>query len=129
MATILIVEDEPQISALVRTIIEEQGHKVLSAITANEALATLTGPEVVDALFVDIILKGDMQAGIEFAKRAVEMKPDLKVLYTTGLTVTDDMKPLVVPGSIILEKPYSEDQLLTSLSVHFATDPQPHVRD
>jgi CheY-like chemotaxis protein len=129
MATILIVEDEPQISALVRTIIEEQGHKVLSAITANEALATLTGPEVVDALFVDIILKGGMQAGIEFAKRAVEMKPDLKVLYTTGLTVTDDMKLLVVPGSIILEKPYSEDQLLTSLSVHFATDPQPHVRD
>ena len=129
MATILIVEDEPQISSLVQSFIQEQGHKTLSAATADEALTILTGPEAVDALFVDIILKGDMQAGIEFAKRAVELKPDLKVLYSTGLTVTDDMKALVLPGSIILEKPYTEDQLLTSLSVHFGASPQPHVRD
>src|SRR5215467_125793 len=129
MATILIVEDEPQISAVVRSLIEEQGHKVLSAAAADEALGILNGPEAVDALFVDIILKGDMQAGIEFAKRAVELKPDLKVLYSTGLTVTDDMKALVVPGSIILEKPYSEDQLLTGLSVHLGVGPQPCVKD
>jgi CheY-like chemotaxis protein len=127
MATILIVEDEPQISALVQAFIEEQGHKVLSAATADEALGILTGLEAVDALFVDIILKGDMRAGIEFAKRAVELKPDLKVLYSTGLTITEDMKASVVPGSIILEKPYSEDQLLTSLSVHFGAGSQPYA--
>jgi CheY-like chemotaxis protein len=129
MATILIVEDEPQISSLVQSFIQEQGHKTLSATTTDEALGILNGPETVDALFVDIILKGDMQAGIEFAKRAVELKPDLKVLYATGLSVTDDMKALVVPGSIILEKPYTEDQILTSLSVHLGAGPQPHVRD
>jgi CheY-like chemotaxis protein len=128
MSTILIVEDEPQISSLLQSFVEDQGHKALSASTADEALAILNGPEVVDALFVDIILKGDMQAGIEFAKRAVELKPDLKVLYSTGLTVTDDMKALVVPGSIILEKPYSEDELLTSLLVHLGTGPQHYVR-
>ena len=129
MATILIVEDEPQISAVVRSLIEEQGHKVLLAATADEALGILNGPEAVDALFVDIVLEGDMQAGIEFTKRAVELKPDLKVLYSTGLTVTDEMKALVVPGSIILEKPYSEDQLLTSLSAHLGANSQPCVQD
>jgi CheY-like chemotaxis protein len=129
MATILIVEDEPQISALVQSFIEEQGHKALSAATVDEALGVLNGPEAVDALFVDIVLKGDMQSGIEFANRAVELKPDLKVLYSTGLTVTDDMKALVVQGSIILEKPYSEDQLSTSLLVHLGAHPQPYVRD
>jgi CheY-like chemotaxis protein len=129
MATILIVEDDPEISSLLRSFIEEQGHKTFSAATADKALAIVTGPEAVDALFVDIILKGDMQAGIEFAKRAVELKPELKVLYSTGLTVTDDMKALVVPGSIILEKPYSEDQLLTSLTVQFGAGPQPDALD
>jgi DNA-binding response OmpR family regulator len=128
MATIVIVEDEPQISALVQSFIEEQGHKVLSAATADEALGILKGPQAVDALFVDIILKGDMEAGIKLAKRAVELKPDLKVLYSTGLTVTEDMKASVVPGSIILEKPYSEDQLLASLSV-LRGGSQPSVRD
>ena len=127
MATILIVEDEPEISALIQSFVEEQGHKTLSAATPDEALAVLSGSEAVDALFVDIILKGEMQAGIELAKRAVEHKPNLKVLYSTGLTVTHDMKALVVPGSIILEKPYSEDQLLASLSVHFGAGPRPYA--
>jgi CheY-like chemotaxis protein len=125
MATILIVDDEPQIRSLLQSLFEEQGHTTFSATTADEALTILTGPKAVDALFVDIILKGDMQAGIEFAKRAVELKPSLKVLYSTGLTVTDDVKALVLPGSIILEKPYSEDELLASLSFHFGAGPRP----
>ena len=116
MATVLIVEDQEQILMLVQSFLEEQGHKTLSAATADEALAILTGSEAVDALFVDIILNGDMQAGIELAKRAVELKPRLKVVYSTGLSVTDDMKALFVPGSAVLVKPYTVDQLLTSLS-------------
>jgi len=129
MATVLIVEDQEEILTLAQSFLEEQGHKTLSAATADDALAILTGSGAVDALFVDIILNGDTQAGLELAKRAVELKPGLKVVYSTGLSVTDDMKALVVPGSIILEKPYSEDELLTSLSVHFATGTQPYARD
>jgi PleD family two-component response regulator len=72
VATILIVEDDREIRALAQALIEEQGHKTLSAATLDEALAILSGSEVVDALFVDIILKGEMQAGIELAKRVVE---------------------------------------------------------
>jgi CheY-like chemotaxis protein len=78
MATILIVEDQEQILILAQSFLEEQGHKTLSAATADEALAILTESEAVDALFVDIILNGDMQAGIELAKRAVELKPALR---------------------------------------------------
>jgi CheY-like chemotaxis protein len=78
MATVLIVEDQEQILILAQSFLEEQGHKTLSAATADEALAILTGSEAVDALFVDIILNGDMQAGIELAKRAVELKPALR---------------------------------------------------
>ena len=43
------------------------------------------------------------------------------------MSVTDGMKALLVPGSVILEKPYTVDQLLTSLSVHLGAGPQPHV--
>jgi CheY-like chemotaxis protein len=125
VATILIVEDQAQVLVLAQSLLEEQGHRTLSAATPDDALAILTGREAVDALFVDIILNGNMQAGIELAKRAVELKASLKVVYSTGLPVTDDLKALLVPGSVILEKPY--DQLLTSLSVHVAAGPQPHV--
>jgi CheY-like chemotaxis protein len=124
MATVLIVEDQEEILTLAQSFLEEQGHKTLSAATADEALAILTGSEAVDALFVDIILNGDTQAGLQLAKRAVELKPRLKVVYSTGLSVTDDMKALFVPGSAVLEKPYTVDQLLTSFSADFQMGPQ-----
>ena len=66
---------------------------------------------------------------MELAKRAVELKPRLKVVYSTGLSVTDGMKASFVPGSAVLEKPYTVDQLLASFSVHFQIGPQPRVRD
>jgi CheY-like chemotaxis protein len=127
VATVLIVEDQAQVLVLAEAFLEEQGHRTLSATTPNEALAILTGAEAVDALLVDVILNGDTQAGIELARRAVELKPGLKVVYSTGLTLTDNMKAFLVPGSVILEKPYTVDQLLTSLSAHFGRGPQPHV--
>jgi CheY-like chemotaxis protein len=98
VATVLIVEDQEQVLTLAQSFLEEQGHRTLSAATADEALDILTGSKAVDALLVDIILNGDMQAGIELAKRAVELKPRLKVVYSTGLSVTDDTKALFVPG-------------------------------
>jgi CheY-like chemotaxis protein len=129
MAIVLIVEDQEQILTLAQSFLEEQGHKTLSAATADEALAILTGSEAVDALFVDIILNGDTEAGLELAKRAVELKPRLKVVYSTGLSVTDEMKSLFVPGSTVLEKPYTADQLLTSFSARFQMGPHRSVRD
>ena len=66
VATVLIVEDQAQILTLAQSFLEEQGHRTLSTATADDALAILTGPEAADALFVDIIRNGDMQAGIEF---------------------------------------------------------------
>ena len=114
MATVLIVEDQAQILALVQSLLEEEGHKILQPPMLTRPVI-LAGPEPVDALLVDIMLNQDMQAGIELAKRAVALKPDLKVVYSTGLTLTDRVRALLVPGAVVLEKPYKLDQLLTSL--------------
>ena len=122
MATVLIVEDQTQILALAQSLLEEEGYKTLTARSADDALVILAGPEPVDALFVDIILNQEMRAGIELAKRAVELKPGLRVVYSTGLTVTDRVRALLGPGAVILEKPYTVDQLLTSLL-------EPPIRD
>jgi CheY-like chemotaxis protein len=115
MATVLIVEDQAQILALAQSLLEEEGYKTFTAASADDALVILAGTEPVDILFVDINLNREMQAGIELAKRAVVLKPGLKVVYSTGLTVTDDVRALLVPGAVILEKPYTLDQLLMSL--------------
>lgn len=123
MAVILVVDDEDQVRILAQSYLEEQGHEVLSADTPAGALALLRQSPAVDLLFTDLELKGDVHAGIALAKAAVELRPGLKVLYTTGRTMTDGMKARFVPGSAALAKPYTVDELRGILSTNFQLDP------
>jgi len=123
MAIVLIVEDEEQVRVLAESYLQEQGHQTVSAATADEALAALDVTERVDLLFTDVGLHGELDAGLGLAKRAVERRPELKVLYTTGQGVTDGMIAMFVAGSAMLPKPYTVDQLQQSLAVHFGIGP------
>jgi DNA-binding NtrC family response regulator len=123
MAHVLIVEDEEQVRVLAESYLREQGHRTLSASTKEEALALLDVADAVELLFTDIGLGGAVHGGLELAKEAVERRPDLKVLYVTGQSVTDGMKAMFVENSTFLEKPYTVEQLQTSLLVHFEIKP------
>jgi DNA-binding NtrC family response regulator len=126
MATVLIVEDEDQVRVLAESYLREQGHQTVSAATAEEALAVFDVVDRIDIMFTDVILKGDLQAGLDMAKEAVGRRPELKVLYATGSAITDGMKAMMVEKSAVLEKPYTVDQLQAALSVHFGINPNPH---
>jgi CheY-like chemotaxis protein len=126
MGTVLIVEDEDQVRVLAESYLREQGHQTVSAATPEEALAVFEVVDRVDVMFTDVILKGNLHAGIELAKEAVQRRPELKVLFTTGSAVTDGMKAMMVDKSAVLEKPYTVDQLQTALSVHFGIKPNPN---
>jgi CheY-like chemotaxis protein len=126
MGTVLIVEDEDQVRVLAESYLREQGHQTVSAATPEEALAVFGVVDRVDVMFTDVILKGDIHAGLELAKEAVQRRPELKVLFTTGSAITDGMKAMMVDKSAVLEKPYTVDQLQTALSVHFGINPNPN---
>jgi DNA-binding NtrC family response regulator len=125
MATVLIVEDEDQVRVLAESYLREQGHQTVSAATAEEALAVFDVVDRIDVMFTDVILKGDLHAGLDMAKEAVGRRPDLKVLFTTGSAITDGLKAMMVDKSAVLEKPYTVDQLQAALSVHFGINPNP----
>jgi CheY-like chemotaxis protein len=124
MATVLLAETDDQVRVLAESYLEEQGHEVLSAGTAPGALALLDKTSQLDVLFTDVDLKGEIAAGIELAQEAVKRKPNLKVLYTTDRSLTDGMKARFAKSSAFLPKPYTVEQLLTTLSVHFRISPQ-----
>ena len=123
MAVVLIVEDEEQVRVLAESYLQEQGHQTVSAATVEEALAALDATPHVDLLFTDIGLHRDIHAGIELANRAIERRPGLKVLYTTGQGVTDGLQALFVPDSAVLPKPYTVDQLQGVLANGFGIGP------
>ena len=116
MAVILIVEDEVFIRQNAEWAIEDLGHSALLAGDSEEARTCLSGTGRIDALFVDIRLGGLAHGGYAIADAAIQTRPGLRVLYTSGSTLSDDMAGRFVAGGHFLQKPYSCDQLEFALA-------------
>jgi CheY-like chemotaxis protein len=111
MAVILVVEDDVFIREVAEMMIQDWGHVTLSASDMDEALSFLRSAQHIDALFTDIYLKNSVLGGCALAHRAIQLRPKLRVLYTTGNFVTDKMKALFIEGTQCLGKPYTQHQL------------------
>jgi CheY-like chemotaxis protein len=120
MSVILVVEDEVFTRQIAEMMIQDWGHDTLSASDADEALSFLRSAQHIDALFTDIYLKDSVLGGCELAHQAIELRPKLRVLYTTGNFVTEKMKALFIEGAKCLRKPYTQDQLQNSLEALLA---------
>ena len=115
MAVILIVDDEVFIRGFTELMVQDLGHKTLSAGDIDEALVQLQSLQHIDALFTDIRLKSMVLGGFELAHQAIKLRPKLRVLYTTGGSLTDKMTALFVEGAQFMQKPYTPVQLQNSM--------------
>lgn len=121
MAVILIVEDDALIRMVAEMMIQDWGHQTLTASDEDEALSILRSPQPIDALFTDIYLKASVLGGCDLAHQAVALRPQLRVLYTTGNSLTDKMRALFIVGTHFLGKPYTQEQLQHSVAEMLAT--------
>jgi CheY-like chemotaxis protein len=117
MATILIVEDDLFIRELTAMTIQAWGHETYLASDLGEALVVLRSLQPLDVLFTDMYLKATPFAGCDLAHRAIALRPELHVLYTTGNFITDEMKASFVEGALCLRKPYTPEQLHDSIGI------------
>jgi PAS domain S-box-containing protein len=106
--TILLVEDEPDLRELARVFLESYGYRVLSASSAEKALAKANDfPETIDLLLTDVIMPG--MSGRQLAETVLKRRPETRVVYMTGYT--DDMvvqHRVLEPGVALLEKPFTK---------------------
>jgi CheY-like chemotaxis protein len=82
--TILVVEDDEQVRQTTVETLRELGYMVQHAADATRALDILSNAVRVDLLFTDVVMPS--MSGRQLAARAMEISPNLKVLYTTGYT-------------------------------------------
>jgi CheY-like chemotaxis protein len=104
-ATILLVEDEALISAMICDALLEHGFQVHAVANAGDALQYLREGAPADVLFTDINLPGGMDGAI-LAQHARTMRPDLPVVFASGRWgLLDSLRTM--PGTVCLPKPYS----------------------
>ncbi len=115
MASVLIVEDEPFTRQNAEWTMEDLGHSAMVASDLGEAMVHLSAPGPIDALFVDMRLGTLALGGYEVANQAITLRPELRVLYTSGTPLTAEMTDRFVPGGQFIQKPYSPEQLGISM--------------
>jgi CheY-like chemotaxis protein len=119
--TILLVEDEAGIRALVRKILRRENYNVLEAGSAEEAMAMASAaPGRIDLLITDVMLP--VASGRELAERIRETRQDLKVLYISGYTDDDAVRTgAIPPGSRFLQKPFTLGALVGKVKESLAS--------
>lgn len=113
--TILVVEDDHRVRATTVARVKQLGYEVLEAADGETALEFLEKTPSVDLLFTDVVMPGGMMGG-ELAAKAVAMKPDLRVLFTSGYTEQASIQAgTVEEGAVLLSKPYRLPELARKL--------------
>jgi len=111
----MVVEDDPEIQAVIDEALSDGGYEPALAASGEEAVTLLWGDRHrYRALVVDISLRGKMD-GWEVARRIREVDPLFPVIYITG-GAGDQWASQGVPNSILLTKPFAPAQLVTAVS-------------
>jgi len=114
--TVLIVDDEEPLALVARTYLELLGYKTVIANFGKQALDVLQYRQDIDLVFCDVIMPGGLD-GYRVAIAARKMRPDLRVLLTSGFTknheeyVNGDGEYLTKLTRNLLSKPYNHDEL------------------
>jgi PAS domain S-box-containing protein len=112
--TILIVEDDSHVRKVSVQLIRDLGYEVIEVTNGAEALAILANGGRVDLMFTDIVMPG--MNGRAVADQAVQLRENLKILYTTGYTRNAVVHNGVLDfGTEFISKPYTTAALATKL--------------
>jgi two-component system, cell cycle sensor histidine kinase and response regulator CckA len=104
--TILLVEDERSVRTLVRRLLEVEGYTVVTADSAEDALAVAGREAEIDLVLTDMVMPG--MNGRELMEQLELSRPGMKVVYTSGYF---DERASPAKGAPFLQKPYTHQAL------------------
>ena len=111
--TILLVEDEEALRGVGREILQMYGYTVLLAADGAAGLELAQNyPHPIQLLMTDILMP--RMSGIELAAQLSTLRPEMKILYTSGYNDSGDSLPMIA-GARYLQKPYAMEELAHTL--------------
>jgi len=128
METILLVDDEPDILATAREMLEGEGYQILDALNAEEAVrvaAGYAGP--IHLLLTDVAMPG--ASGQDLAQLLGLQRPDLRVLYMSSFAIIQGRQQFAETenglelGAPIVLKPFTIERLMEKVQEVLAAKP------
>jgi DNA-binding NtrC family response regulator len=111
MATILIAEDEPMVMSILKAVLVRDGHRIVDASSAQEAIAKSDAyAGLIELLITDHLLRGTR--GQDLAEHILRARPALKVLHISGHTRSTVFENGdITPGAKFLQKPFKAHEI------------------
>ncbi len=124
--SILVVEDEDNVRAVIVTVLQDLGYRYMEAADAKTALAIIDSGIHIDLLVSDVGLPG--MNGRQLAEIATERRPQLKVLFVTGYAEQAAVRHgFLSHGMQMITKPFVIDELASRIRSILASEPSaPH---
>jgi CheY-like chemotaxis protein len=111
-ATIMVVDDDPDVREVAVSSLESLGYHMLAAENGPAALDLLARSGPVDLLIVDMAMPG--MNGVELIRRARERHGDLRAMLVTGYADVSAFAP--ADSDLVLQKPYRLERLAESVA-------------
>jgi CheY-like chemotaxis protein len=111
MKKIMVVDNEPDIVDLTRTVLELGGYTVVPSYSGEEALRKLE-KEKVDLVLLDIMMPG--MSGWDVFNRIKKKSKDVKVAFMSVLEISDKRKQVLLDEGLAdyIMKPFDKETLL-----------------
>ncbi|MFO7477761.1 MAG: response regulator [Methyloceanibacter sp.] len=106
MPTILVVEDEFLIRAMLSEKLQDAGFKVLEASTGEEAVTILEQVDSIELVLTDVRMPGSID-GFALAKWIAVHRSAMPVIVVSGHANEAD----IIPGQAFFRKPYDVEKL------------------
>ncbi len=109
--TIMVVDDEKDVRDTVRTVLEKNKYKVITAVNGDDCLKKLEKQKV-DLILMDIMMPGTP------VKDIITKIKDTKIIYLTVVLVSEaEREDLLNQKNVagFIQKPYNIDHLLSAV--------------
>ena len=119
-APILLIEDEPSVTAFLRAALERRGYSVVNAASGAEGLNMLNDGKY-SGVISDIRMPGSVN-GAEVHAWIQKNRPELctRIILISGDTANSDTQALLAKsGTPCIEKPFRVQQLITAVEKTF----------
>ena len=103
--TILLVEDQQEVRAILGTFLRSLGYDVLEAGSGDDALRIIKRRRPIHLVVTDVVMPG--MSGTELAERVKALRPKTKVIDITGYGDA----PQQTPGAVYLQKSFPPEAL------------------
>jgi len=113
MTRILLAEDDESMRGFLARALERAGHDVVALENGQDAFERLK-VEPFDLLLTDIVMP--VMDGIELARKASDLDPDLKIMFITGFAaVRLEAAEAAVSDARVLSKPFHLRELVAEV--------------